>query len=50
MMTQMKLSSVLNTPGLTSSFSSKKISSLVSARSGSITKVGLKATCSSGPL
>ena len=50
MMTQMKLSSVLKTPGLTSSFSSRNTSSFASARRGSITNAGLKATCRSGPL
>src|SRR5205085_2067615 len=50
MITQTKLSSVLNTPGLTSSFTSKNTSSLASAFRGSIRNVGLKATCRSGPL
>ena len=50
MITHTKLSSVLNTPGLTSSLSSKNTSSFVSARSGSMTNCGLKATCRSGPL
>ena len=44
MMTQMKLSSVLKTPGLTSSFSSRNTSSFASALSGSMTNAGLNAT------
>jgi len=50
MMTQTKFSRVLKTPGLISSFTSKKTSSFVRARSGSMRKAGLNATCSSGPL
>ena len=50
LITHTNLSRVLQTPGLTSSLSSTKTSSLVSARSGSMTNCGLKATWRSGPL